>query len=377
MENLIKRDIYDSIDNNLFKWKIIIIYGPRQVWKTTIARQFLDKYWDKNSYYNCDEPDVRDAFTNKTSTELKNLVWNSKLIIIDEAQRVENIWITLKLLIDNYPDLKIIATWSSSFELANKINEPLTWRKYEYHLFPFSINELKQIYNNIEINRILEERLIYWSYPVVFDKSKDEKISDLKMLTDSYLFKDIFSFWKIKKPDILVKLLQALALQIWNQVSYNELSKLIWIDKNTVESYISLLEQAFIIFRLNSFSRNLRTELKHSKKIYFYDNGIRNALINNFNETNLRLDTWHLWENFLLSERIKYISNKSLYRNSYFWRNHLQAEIDYIEEYNWELHTFEFKYWNKKQKIPKAFNETYPNSEYTIINKENYLDFLT
>ena len=374
---MLNRTIFSQIEGDLFKWKIIILYWPRQVGKTTLSKELLSKYWVAEAYYNCDEPDIRDAFRNKTSTELKNFIWNKKFIVIDEAQRVENIWLTLKLLIDNFPDIQIIATGSSSFELANKINEPLTWRKYEYHLYPFSILELKQLYNDLEQKRLLEDRVIFWSYPTVFDKSRDEKIRDLKTLADSYLFKDIFSFWNIKKPDLLIKLLKALALQIWSQVSYNELSGLIWIDKNTVESYIDILQKAFIIFRLDSFSRNIRNELKFSKKIYFYDNGIRNALIQNFNSLELRQDTWALWENFLLSERQKYLSNNMIYRNTYFWRNHAQAEIDYIEEYDWKLHTFEFKWWNKKApKIPKAFDEAYPWSSFEVINKDNFLEFV-
>lgn len=373
---MIERQILKSIENDLFKWKIIIIYWPRQVGKTTLSKIILEKFWENYSYFNCDEPDIREMLRNKTSTELKSIIWNKKIIVIDEAQRVENIWITLKLIVDNFPEIQVIATWSSSFELANKTNEPLTGRKYEYHLHPFSIFELKNLYSDLELKRLLEERVIYGSYPVVFNKTTSEKQRDLKMLTDSYLFKDIFSFWNIKKPDLLIKLLKALALQIWSQVSYTELAWLVWIDKNTIESYIHILEQAFIIFRLDSFSRNLRNELKFSKKIYFYDNGIRNALINNFNTLELRQDTWALWENFLLSERQKYISNNGFYRNIYFWRNHAQAEIDYIEEYDGKLHTYEFKWWNKKVKFPKAFEQAYPNSSFEVINKDNFLEFV-
>lgn len=376
MENNIKRDISKYIEQDLFKGKIIIIYWPRQVWKTTLSLEFLKKYSDNSSYYNCDEPDIRDAFTWKTSTWLKSFIWNKDFIVIDEAQRVENIWLTLKLLIDNFPMMQIIATGSSSFELANKINEPLTWRKYEYYLYPFSISELKQKYSDLEIKRILWERLIFWTYPVVFDKWNNEKIRDLKILADSYLFKDIFSFWNIKKPDLLIKLLKALALQIWNQVSYTELAGLVWIDKNTIESYISILEQAFIIFRLNSFSTNLRNEIKFSKKIYFYDNWIRNALINNFNDLSLRQDVWALWENFIILERQKYLQNSMLYRNTYFRRNYAQNEIDYIEEYDSKLDSYEFKWWQKKAKVPKNFLDSYPRSNFKVINQDNFLDFV-
>ena len=377
MESFIKRHISTDIENNLFKGKIIIIYWARQVWKTSLVKNILLKYWDLGDYYNCDEPDIRQSLTNKTSTQLRSFFWEKKLIIIDEAQRVGNIWLTLKLLIDNFPDTQIIATWSSSFELANKINEPLTWRKYEYYLYPFSIWELKNIYSELEIKRLLEERLIFWSYPEIILSSKNEKISNLKTLIDSYLYKDILTFWNIKKPDMIIKLLQLIALQIWNQVSYTELSQLLWIDKNTVESYVQILEQSFIIFRLWSFWRNLRNELKFSKKIYFYDLWLRNALLNNFNNLDLRQDTWSLWENFLILERLKYNKNNNLYKNIYFWRTYEQKEIDYIEEYNWELHWYEFKWWKSTFKKPKEFLENYENSSIELINKDNFLDFLT
>ncbi len=376
MGNLIKRKIYWSIDDSLFKGKVIIIYWPRQVGKTTLVKQFLEIYGTIDDYYNCDEPDIREYFTNKTSTELRSFIGDKKFIIIDEAQRVENIGITLKLLIDNYPDMQIMATGSSSFELANKINESLTGRKYEFWLYPFSLEELQQEYSWLEIKRLLEERMLFGSYPSVIFDSQKEKIRNLRLLTESYLFKDILSFGNVKKPDLLLKLLKAIALQIWNQVSYTELAGLVWIDKNTIERYIEILEQAFIIFRLGSFSRNLRNELKFSKKIFFYDLGIRNALINNFNEFDLRQDTGALWENFLIEERQKYIANNLLYRNVYFWRNTSQQEIDYIEEYDGKIHAYEFKWWDKQVKAPKSFRETYPESSFEVLNRENYLEFV-
>jgi hypothetical protein len=377
MSEFIDRKITKEIEDNIFKWKIIIIYWPRQVGKTTLVRALLSKYWNTDDYYNCDEPDIRLSLTNKTSTELRSFFWDKKLIVIDEAQRVENIGITLKLLIDNYPDIQIIATWSSSFDLANKINEPLTWRKYEYHLYPFSIEELNSKYSKLELTRFKDENMIFWLYPEVFFSSQNDKIKNLKILVDSYLYKDILSFWNIRKPDMIIKLLQALALQVWNQVSYTELANLIWVDKNTIENYIIILEKAFIIFRLWSFSRNLRNEIKFSKKIYFYDLWVRNALINNFNPLELRQDTWALWENFLISERIKYNSNNFLYVNSYFWRTFTQQEIDYIEE-SWDkLSAYEFKYSvNKKPKPLKNFIEAYLKSSFEIINWDNYLDFV-
>ncbi|MFA5917245.1 MAG: ATP-binding protein [Candidatus Gracilibacteria bacterium] len=377
MSEFIDRKITKEIEDNIFKGKIIIIYGPRQVGKTTLVRALLSKYGNTDDYYNCDEPDIRLSLTNKTSTELRSFFGDKKLIVIDEAQRVENIGITLKLLIDNYPDIQIIATGSSSFDLANKINEPLTGRKYEYHLYPFSIEELNSKYSKLELTRFKDENMIFGLYPEVFFSSQNDKIKNLKILVDSYLYKDILSFGNIRKPDMIIKLLQALALQVGNQVSYTELANLIGVDKNTIENYIIILEKAFIIFRLGSFSRNLRNEIKFSKKIYFYDLGVRNALINNFNPLELRQDTGALWENFLISERIKYNSNNFLYVNSYFWRTFTQQEIDYIEESGDKLSAYEFKYSvNKKPKPLKNFIEAYLKSSFEIINGDNYLDFV-
>ena len=377
MTEFVNRKIFKEIKDNIFKWKIIIIYWPRQVGKTTLVKILLSKYWSIEDYYNCDEPDIRLNLTNKTSTELKSFFWNKKLIVIDEAQRVENIWVTLKLLIDNYPDIQIIATWSSSFDLANKINEPLTWRKYEFHLYPFSIEELSSKYSKLELKRFKDENMIFGLYPEIFFSSKNDKIKNLKTLVDSYLYKDILSFWNIRKPDIIIKLLQVLAIQVWNQVSYNELANLIWVDKNTIENYIIILEKAFIIFRLWSFSRNLRNEIKFSKKIYFYDLWVRNTIINNFNPLELRQDIWALWENFIISEKMKYNSNNFLYVNSYFWRTFAQQEIDYIEE-SWDkLFAYEIKYSaNKKVKPFKSFIEAYPKSNFEIVNQDNYLDYI-
>ena len=314
MGDFIYRKISKRIEDDLFKWKIIILYWARQVGKTTLVKHLLSKHWNINDYYSCDEPDIRSSLSHKTSTELKSFFWEKKLIVIDEAQRVENIGITLKLFIDNYPDIQIIATWSSSFDLANKVNEPLTGRKYEYSLYPFSIEELSSKYSNLELTRFKNDNMIFWLYPEIFASSEYDKIKNLKTLVNSYLYQDILSFWNIRKPDFIIKLLQALAIQTWNQVSYTELANLIWVDKNTIENYIIILEKAFIIFRLWSFSRNLRNELKLSKKIYFYDLWVRNALINNFNALELRQDVWALWENFLISERMKYNSNNFLYK---------------------------------------------------------------
>ena len=372
----IQRSLENDINKSLFKWKILIIYWARQVWKTTLIKKILENYKKEWIYLNCDEIDIREWLQNKTSTEIKMFLWNKTFIVIDEAQRIKNIWLTLKLIHDTFPDIQIIATWSSSFELSNKINEPLTWRKKEFFMYPISFQELSQYYSNLELNRLLEHRIIYWMYPEIINSNKEDIIDNLKSLTDSYLFKDIMNFWKIKKSDFLIKLLQALALQIWSEVSYNELSRLLWIDKNTVESYISILEKAFIIFRLSSFNRNIRSELKKSKKIYFYDTWIRNALINNFNSFSLRNDVWDLFENFLIVERLKYNSRNNLNKNLFFWRTKTQKEIDLIEEFDWKIDWYEFKFNSDKFKKHKDFLEKYENSSITLINNKNYLNFI-
>jgi len=374
---MIKRQIYKDIQNHFFKKKIIIIYGARQVGKTTLIKEILKKHPKHSIYLNCDEMDIRNALTDKTSTEIKAFLGDKKIIFLDEAQRIRNIGLTLKLIVDNYPELQIIATGSSSFELSNQVIEPLTGRKYEFHLYPFSYNELRNYYNSpLELKRQLERRIIYGMYPESVIKSGEEGKEAIYNITKSYLYKDILSFQKIKSTEILEKLLQALALQIGNEVSYNELSQIVGIDKNTISHYIQILEKAFIIFKLPPFSRNIRNELKKLRKIYFWDTGIRNSLINNFNPLNLRQDTGYLWENFLITERIKYNKNNKKNCNIYFWRTHTQQEIDYIEEYNGEIHAYEFKWRKKKWKPPSVFIKNYTEATVEMINKENYETFL-
>lgn len=372
---IIKRKIEEVIEKSLFKGKVIIIYGARQVGKTTLVGKIQKKFVQKSIYLNCDEPDIREAFSNKTSTEIKSFLGDKKLVILDEAQRIKNIGLTLKLMVDSFPEMQIIATGSSSFDLSNQIIEPLTGRKYEFYLYPFSLEELKEIYSDLEINRILEQRIIFGMYPEVFFSGKEAE-GKLKSLARSYLFKDVLQFQNIKNAEAIEKLLQALALQIGNEVSYNELAQMIGIDKNTVASYIRILEQAFIIFRSRPFSRNLRNELKKMRKIYFFDTGIRNALINNFNPVNLRQDIGALWENFIISERLKYNRNNDLEKNIYFWRTREGKEIDYLEEEGGKLNGFEIKWSENKYKIPKLFLETYPGSSIFLINKKNYWDII-
>lgn len=323
-----------------------------------------------------DEHDIQLAFKNPTSTGLKAFIGNHKYVVIDEAQNIENIGTVLKLLIDNYPSLQIIATGSSAFELGNKTNEPLTGRKFEYRLFPFSTQEMVKHHGLLKEKRLLKHRLVFGMYPEIINNETNEK-EILKLLADSYLFRDILMLENIKKPNKLVKLLQALAYQIGSEVSYNEIGKLIGLDSKTVEVYIDLLEKSFVVFRLNSFSRNHRSELKKSKKVFFYDNGIRNAVISNYAYFDTREDKGALWENFLISERVKYNHYHKNYVNPYFWRTKNQQEIDYLEEGDGVLSAFEMK-WNskKKHKMTKTFSNTYPNSTVKIIHPENYHEWL-
>ncbi|MCD4684028.1 MAG: ATP-binding protein [Bacteroidales bacterium] len=374
---MIQRSLQNIIFNRLFKGKAIIILGPRQVGKTTLVKMIADKFSEDVLWLNGDETNDRNRFNEPSSTKFRALIGNKKILIIDEAQRISDIGICIKLIVDNIPDVQVIATGSSSFDLANKINEPLTGRKFEYFLYPLSFSEMRIHSGLLEEERLLEHRLIFGYYPEIVVKQGDER-ELLSLITNSYLFKDLYSLEKVKKPALLEKLLQALALQIGNEVSFHELAQLIGADNETVERYVYLLEQGFVIFRLGSLSRNLRNEIKRSRKIYFWDNGIRNALISRFNPISIREDIGALWENFLITERIKINHYNGRFRNYMFWRTHAQQEIDFIEDYDGQLHAYEFK-WNPKKKynFSKSFSEAYPNSELKLITKENYLDFIT
>ncbi len=374
---MIPRDAYLQIKASMFKGKVLHIPGARQVGKTTILKAIAGEDANNTLWLNGDDVDVRNALGNTSTARLGMYIGDKKLIIIDEAQRIPNIGITLKQIVDNFPDKQVIATGSSAFELANNINEPLTGRKIEIFLYPLSFAEMVSHHGLFEEERRLEHRLVYGYYPEVVTSAGME-VDILKRLSDAYLYKDIFTLENIKKPVVLEKLLQALAFQVGSEVSINELSQTVGSDNKTVERYIDLLEKAYIIFRLNCLSRNLRNELKKSRKIYFYDNGIRNAVIRNFNSTNLRQDIGVLWENFLVSERAKALQKQKLGCNKFFWRNHNQQEIDYIEEYDGVLHAYEFK-WNttKKYNFPQPFLQAYTENETQIINRDNYLGFIT
>ena len=373
---MIERLLGKNIEKRLKDGKAIILCGPRQVGKSTLMELMKEQFEKPIVYWNGDQSDIRNILQNPTSDFLKTLIGTAKTLIIDEAQRIENIGIIIKLITDQIKNVKVIATGSSSFDLANKINEPLTGRKWEYQLFPLSFEEMTNQNGFLEERRLLEHRLVFGYYPEIVTNPGDE-IERLKNLSESYLYKDVLQWENIQKPEKLEKLLTALALQMGNEVSYNELSQLIGIDNLTIEKYIKLLEQSFIIFRLDGFNRNLRNEIKKGKKIYFYDNGIRNAILNNFNPLNLRDDVGKLWENFLISERMKTNSYHLKNLKTYFWRTHAQQEIDYLEEAEGKFYAYEFK-WNdrKKAKIPKNFSETYKPEIEKIITKENFHEFV-
>ena len=373
---MINRKIEKNIVENLFKGKVIIIYGARQVGKTTLVKKIADDYKSQSGYFNCDLISVQDALSILEANRIKNFLGDHNIIILDEAQRIKNIGLILKILIDTYPELQIIATGSSSFDLANEINEPLTGRKIVFNLFPLSVEEIMGDNGFLYIDSKLEKILRYGTYPDVFFSEDKEAASKLEEIASSYFFKDILSFDKIKKSSIIVKLLQFLALQVGSEVSYNELATKLGINRITVEKYIDILEQCFILFRINSFSRNLRNEISKSIKIYFYDLGVRNILIKNLNPLDIRNDAGFLWENFCILERMKRNKYNNIFANYYFWRTYDQKEIDFIEERDGKLFAYEFKLNREHSKAPSIFLETYKNSQYQTINRENYYKFL-
>lgn len=374
---MIQRQLVKIVESRLFRKKAIIIVGPRQVGKTTLLKMLADKSDRRVLNWNCDEPDVRQKLTEPTSTQLGAETANADIIFIDEAQRVQNICITLKLLTDNFPDKQIVVTGSSALELSNSINEPLTGRKYEYVIFPISAEELIDNHGAQVERRLLERRIIYGSYPEVITNEGDEK-EILTNIVGSYLYKDIFSFQDVRKPEIIEQLLQALALQIGSEVSFNELGKLVGLNSLTVQRYIDLMEKSYIIFHLRSYSRNVRSELKKSRKIYFYDNGVRNAILGDFKPLDLRQDNGALWENYIISERLKHNAYNMFYGKSYFWRTIQQQEIDYIEDVDGTLHAYEFK-WNttRQPRLTETFARNYPNHTFTVVTPNNYQDFLS
>jgi len=373
---MIDRDIAPSVNSRLADEKAIILLGPRQVGKSTLLKQLAPALRQKVVEWSGDDADVRTLLANPTATLLRQYIGAAKTLVIDEAQRIENIGLCIKLIVDQIPGVKVIATGSSAFDLANRINEPLTGRKWEYRLYPFSFGEMVNHHGFMEENRLLNHRLIYGYYPEIVNNPGEEEVR-LKQLSSSYLYKDILTWERIQKPDKMERLVQALAFQLGNEVSFNELGQLTGLDNETTEKYVDLLEKSFIVFRLGSLSRNLRNELKKSRKFYFYDNGLRNAVINQFSPVALRQDIGALWENFVVSERVKYLAYREINCNRYFWRTHAQQEVDYIEERNGQMRAYEFK-WNAhtKARFPKTFLDAYPGTEAHILTPENFQAFL-
>ncbi|MEK7160476.1 MAG: ATP-binding protein [Patescibacteria group bacterium] len=372
---IIKRELQEQLEKWLFKKKALIVYGARQVGKTTLVKSILRKF-PNSAYFDCETISAKQSLSIADPVKLRRFIGNTNLVILDEAQKVENIGLSIKLLVDNYPELQIIATGSSSFDLANKINEPLTGRALDFFLYPFSVRDMTQIFRPQDISQNIERFLVYGTYPeITFQDEAAAKIY-LDNLTAKYLYKDLLEFDKIKKSDILVRLLQMLALQIGNEVSSFELSRELGVDRITVIKYIDLLEKAFVVFRLRPFSRNLRKEINKKNKIYFCDLGVRNSLIANFNPLSLRQDTGALWENFCVAERIKYLQILEQNRNSYFWRTHDQKEIDYLEEWGGKIEGYEFKWKKETFTKPAEFIKTYPQSSISLVNNGNYEIFL-
>ncbi|RRO25595.1 ATP-binding protein [Flavobacteriaceae bacterium 14752] len=366
-----------TLENNILSQKkagkAIVVLGPRQVGKTTLIEKILNG--QSYLFLNGDEPRTRALLSEPSTEQIRSIIGQHKIIFIDEAQRIEGIGLTMKIIIDRFKDIQIYASGSSAFDLSSKISEPLTGRKWEYQLYPISWEEYENHHGFLFTEQDFENRLLYGFYPEVLNSPGDE-VNVLKNLVNSYLYKDILAFADIRKPDVLDKLVQALAFQIGNEVSFNELSKLLNVDKNTVSKYIDILRKGYIIFQLGSYSRNLRNEIKTNRKIYFYDVGVRNMIIGNFNPLNFRADKGALWENFLIAERLKQNEYKKKLSRIYFWRTSQQQEVDFVEDISGEVFGYEFKWSNKrKHKLPKTFTETY-NARSKIIDRDNFRDFV-
>lgn len=370
---MIKRTLAQVIQGNLHRGKAIILLGPRQVGKTTLIRSCLSE--QDYLFLDGDDPDVRSLLEGAGTSRLKAIIGQHRMVFIDEAQRIPDIGLTAKMVTDQFRDVQLLLTGSSALEIGQSMQEPLTGRKFEYRLFPISWEEFEDHVGYLEASMQLEERLVYGMYPDVINR-RSEAREILHQLASSYLYKDVLSLANIRKPELLERLLKALALQVGSEVSYNELSKLLEVDKVTVARYIDLLEKSFILFRLNSYSSNQRNEIKHNRKIYFWDNGIRNMIISNLNPLSIRNDKGALWENFLITERLKMHAYHRLYANSYFWRTVQQQEIDLIEESGGRLTAYEFK-WNPsaRVRIPASFLSRY-GAEGHVIDRENFRDFV-
>lgn len=367
------RYLRERIEKRIGSGKAIVVIGPRQVGKTTLIESILES--KDYLLLDGDDPKTRTLLTEPNTEQIRAILGKYKFVFIDEAQRIEGIGLTMKIITDRFKDVQLFTSGSSSFDLTNKINEPLTGRKWEYQLFPISWEEFENHHGYLNSEQQLENRLLYGFYPDVLNNVGDE-ISVLRNLVNSYLYKDILSYSDIRKPEVLEKLVQALALQVGSEVNYSDLAQIVNVDKNTISKYIDILQKGYIIFKLGSFSRNVRNEIKTNKKIYFFDNGVRNMVIGNFNPIELRTDKGALWENFLISERIKQIEYKQSLARTYFWRTKQQQEVDFVEENSGKITGYEFK-WKKKKtsKLPKTFIESYDAAS-NVIDKDNFREFV-
>lgn len=359
--------------------KVLVILGPRQAGKTTLLKDYLKTINGKVKYRldSGDDIKIQEVLSSRDFAKINEYASGYELIAIDEAQKIKGIGEALKIMVDQLPGIKIIATGSSSFELAGQIGEPLTGRKITLTLFPVSQIELGLMHNNYDLKNKLAEYLVYGSYPeVAANNNFNEKRRILNEIVGSYLLKDVLELERVKGSKILLDMLRLLAFQVGNEVSLSELGAQVGLDYKTVGRYLDLFEKSFVIFNLRGFSRNLRKEITKKSKYYFFDNGVRNAVIANFNSLELRDDIGKLWENFLIIERLKKQSYKNLYANNYFWRTWDRKEIDLVEEREGKLFGYEFKWKEKQVKQPREWLKNYPNSSFEIINKENYFEFI-
>ncbi len=376
----IKRDLEPVIKSWLEKKRIITIFGPRQVGKTTLSKRILMSYGTERDYFNCDIPSVAKRFEEPEPMVLTRLFGDSRFVVIDEAQRIRDIGLTLKVIHDAMPDMRVIATGSSSFSLRNAVNEPLTGRSKEFLLLPFSLNELRQVYREDEIDSLLPFFLRYGLYPDIVSCNEKDAEALVSELSSNYLYKDIMDFENLKKPDLLLDLLRLLAFQVGAEVSMNELATKLRTSRETVERYIELLEKSFVLFRLKPLSNNQRNEIKRKEKIYFYDTGVRNSIIAAFQPIELRKDLGGLFENLMIAERLKFLEYNGMKRNLWFWRTHDRKEIDFVEEYSGGYDAYEFKWGKGKGKIKKAamdeFSRVYKNVSFKVVNRDNYFEFV-
>lgn len=373
---MIKRLIEQQLNEHLFKGKAIVIYGPRQVGKTTLVKMLLSPIQNKVLSLNGDDTDSRILLKDATAPKIISITGSKTILFLDEAQRFENIGLLIKMIVDQIPEIQVIATGSSSFELADRIKESMAGRAFEYQLFPFSYQELADYHTSLNERRLLTQRLLYGYYPEAVTNQSDAA-ELLYSLVDSALYKDILTIEQIRKPVLIQKLLQALALQVGQEVSFNEIAQLIGSNRETVERYVDIFEKSFIIHILPAFSGNVRNEIKRGRKIYFYDNGIRNALIGDFRQLEFRNDVGSLWENFLIMERYKYLRYSKKRVQSYFWRSTQQQEVDYIEIENQNMYAWEFK-WNpnKKTLFPVTFTKAYSPLTTALVNSDTFESFV-